>query len=223
LETKMRHGPLKVAGAVLGLLLFVQVNDASAQQSTGWWDWALKDLVEARGGSVADIVPARDRGNRGNDRAQRGASLPDIVLGRDDRDRGARGGGPPFCRNGEGHPVHGPRWCAEKGFGLGGGILRGSRWDVRGWEDVVLRNPRGQQRRGTLDRGGLVDVLGDVVLGRIAAGGSQIGVTGPMTGRWLHADGAATILQIRAGGQPLAELTDIDGDGRVDAVLMPRP
>lgn len=28
-------------------------------------------------------------------------------------------GGPPFCRNGEGHPVHGQRWCEEKGYGLG--------------------------------------------------------------------------------------------------------
>jgi hypothetical protein len=32
---------------------------------------------------------------------------------------GERGRGPAFCRSGEGHPVWGPEWCLEKGFGLG--------------------------------------------------------------------------------------------------------
>lgn len=43
-----------------------------------------------------------------------------------DRDRGdqrvranRRGNAPKFCRTGAGHPVHGRRWCVEKGFGLG--------------------------------------------------------------------------------------------------------
>ncbi len=31
-----------------------------------------------------------------------------------------RKAGPPFCQNGEGHPVHGRAWCLEKGFGLRG-------------------------------------------------------------------------------------------------------
>ena len=29
------------------------------------------------------------------------------------------GNGPPFCRNGEGHPVHGRQWCVDKGWGFG--------------------------------------------------------------------------------------------------------
>lgn len=35
--------------------------------------------------------------------------------------KGNQGGdrGPAFCRSGQGHPVHGRRWCIEKGFGLG--------------------------------------------------------------------------------------------------------
>lgn len=45
-----------------------------------------------------------------------------IVIGDEDIDerfnRG-RGNGPPFCRSGAGHPVHGRRWCLEKGWGLG--------------------------------------------------------------------------------------------------------
>ena len=35
-----------------------------------------------------------------------------------------RGNGPPFCRSGAGHPVHGRRWCIEKGWGLGNDDLR---------------------------------------------------------------------------------------------------
>ena len=31
-----------------------------------------------------------------------------------------RGEGPKFCRSGEGHPVHGRRWCEQKGYGIGG-------------------------------------------------------------------------------------------------------
>lgn len=43
-----------------------------------------------------------------------------------------RGTGPAFCRNGQGHPVHGWRWCEEKG-----------------WADGVRRqgDPRGDARR----------------------------------------------------------------------------
>ena len=37
----------------------------------------------------------------------------------DVRSESERAGGPPFCRSGEGHPVHGRRWCEEKGYGLG--------------------------------------------------------------------------------------------------------
>lgn len=36
----------------------------------------------------------------------------------DERDRR----GPPFCRNGEGHPVHGWEWCRDKGFDRDGSL-----------------------------------------------------------------------------------------------------
>lgn len=45
-----------------------------------------------------------------------------IVIGDDDIDERfdrRQGNGPPFCRSGAGHPVHGRRWCLEKGWGLG--------------------------------------------------------------------------------------------------------
>jgi hypothetical protein len=40
-----------------------------------------------------------------------------------------KGNGPAFCRNGQGHPVHGWEWCEDKGWG-------------RSRTDVVRRNGR---------------------------------------------------------------------------------
>jgi len=183
-----------IMAAAVGVVLAATPQSGSAQQADGWWNWALRDVVEGRQGA---ILPDR-----------RGAG----------KARGARGG-PPFCANGQGHPVHGRQWCHQKGFGLGGGVI----FERRRWDDVVLRAPRGTDRRGgTLDRGGLIDVLGDVVFGRITAEGSRLGASQPMTGRWISPDGRARVLQVRSGAIPVAELTDLTGDGRIDAVLIPR-
>ncbi|NIP78063.1 MAG: hypothetical protein GWM90_02200, partial [Gemmatimonadetes bacterium] len=66
-----------------------------------------------------------------------------------------------------------------------------------------------------MDRGGLIDVLGDVVLGRIERrSGLRSGA--PLQGRFL--DGG--ILQIRVGGVPVAELLDANADGRVDRTVL---
>jgi len=40
-----------------------------------------------------------------------------------------------------------------------------------------------------------------------------------LVGRWIPGTNAAYVLQVRAGDTPVAELTDYDGDRRVDAVL----
>ena len=61
----------------------------------------------------------RDREER-RDRDRDRDDDPWAIGDDDDRDRGrsARGEdrGPPFCRNGEGHPVHGRQWCRDRGF-----------------------------------------------------------------------------------------------------------
>jgi hypothetical protein len=184
-----------------GMALAAAPSGASAQQAGGWWDWALPEVAQEK----------------------RGGSLPDVIRGRDDRQRGnARpaNAGPPFCQNGQGHPVHGRQWCRDKGFGTGG--VLNSRWDPRGWDDVILRAPRGQDRRpGAVSNGGLIDILGDVVFGRLMAERSQLGTTAPLTGRWVR-EGGADVLQIRSGAVPVAELTDLNGNGRADAVLIAR-
>ncbi len=227
--------------ALIGTVLAVGVGLAAAPtaaeaQQGDWWDWALREVAEARDFDRDDRA---DRDRRG--RADRGGTLADIIFGRDgaDRDdrreraeraerrdrrdrrnaeaRGQRGGGPPFCRNGEGHPVHGQQWCREKGFGSGGGIL----WEQRRWEDIILRAPR-DRGAGVMDRGGLIDILGAVVYGRLVQENRRLGGSQPLTARWVRPGGSAAALQIRSGSVPVAELSDVDGDGRVDAVLVPR-
>lgn len=237
-QTTTQGNDMRRTGSTLAILAAAAVlagsaQETEAQQANGWWDWALPALIEARGGHDAIPDRRRDGRDRRDDGARAGRSLPDVILGRDDRGRGntrsgqrsgqgnARGG-PPFCQNGQGHPVHGRQWCRDKGFGSGGGVF-GTRWDTRSWDDVILRAPRGTDRRsGVMNRGGLIDVLGDVVFGRLTAEGSRLGATGPLTGRWLETNSGAAVLQIRSGGIPLAELTDLDGNGRVDAVLISR-
>ncbi|MGH7475566.1 MAG: hypothetical protein ACRELD_04700 [Longimicrobiales bacterium] len=213
------------AGALI-VLLGVGFPGATSAQSSDWWDWALPRLA---GGEVIRTergtyrIPAQRGDNDDWERRRAGDRGP---IGRRDDDRGVwdergrderRGRGPAFCRSGEGHPVFGRRWCVDKGFGLGG---RDVRWDRRrAWEDVILRGPR--DRRFEDDRG-LIDVLGDVVFGRLDTQRRQMGGERPLDGRWLRLDNGATVLQVRSGSLPIAELTDIDADGRVDVVLVPR-
>jgi hypothetical protein len=168
-----------------------------------------------------DRATARERERRERERLDRERRERErLDRGRRERDRGVlggqqargRGGSPAFCRSGAGHPVFGRQWCDDKGFGLGS-----QRWDRARWEDVVLGQP---QRRGRLDRSGLGDVLGDVVLGRLHSYGRRHG-SGALSGTWLDEAGAA-VLQLSVGSTPFARLIDVNRNGRVDTVLLRR-
>jgi hypothetical protein len=125
--------------------------------------------------------------------------------------RARMGNAPAFCRSGAGHPVHGRSWCRDKGYGLGY-----DRWDRDGWGTIVLRQPRTRQQQ--LGRGGLIDVLGDVVFRRFEGFGTNYG-RGSVTGHWVNEWGG-NVLQLSIGGVPFARLVDANGDGRVDRVLL---
>lgn len=194
-------------GAMAVMALAWAAPGAAAAQARAdgetWWEWAAPvvvggERVPTRRGVV--VIPDRRGEVRGGPRAQ--------------------GNGPAFCRNGQGHPVHGRQWCYEKGWGLDDGRYD-PRWERRRWEDIVFRAPR-DRRSGVLDELTLIDVLGRVVFGRLQEHGHQLGAHGPIVGRWTGADTGGRVLQLRAGGLPLAELTDLDGDGRVDLVLVHR-
>lgn len=174
----------------------------------------------------------RERAERYNDRYDR------YDRGRPSRARG----GPPFCRSGRGHPVHGRRWCVDKGFGLGGWSYYDRRygydWDRVRWSDVRFRDrddrggrydrrdrDRDRDRNGWDDRrhdgGWLESVIGDVVFGRLTNHSRSLGWNEPLSGEWFD-DDRARVLTVFSGERPLAELIDADRDGRADDVRLIR-
>ena len=124
---------------------------------------------------------------------------------------GRRGNGPPFCRNGQGHPVHGMQWCRDKGW-TNGYSLRNV-----GWEDVILR--RRNVAQGDLGRSVLSDILGRAVYSRFDTQRERLGVNAPLTGRWQETSNG-TLLDLFAGGLQIAQILDRNRDGRADVVLL---
>lgn len=208
-----------VLGLAAALAVFVVPQDSSAQVA----DRMRRERIE------------RERIER--ERRERDArdDRYDRRYDRDDRyERGRSGkasGGPAFCRSGRGHPVHGRRWCADKGFGLGG---RGwdrryddDRWDRVRWGTVILRDDRRDARRDDRygdsrhDGGWLRDVVGDIVFGRLTSHSRSLGWNEPLAGEWFD-DDRARVLTVFSGSRPFAELIDADRDGRAEDVRVIR-
>ncbi len=76
-------------------------------------------LISAVAGTMM-AAPALAQGKGNADR--RGADRPELIRRGDNHDQQRRGtsaqNAPPFCRSGAGHPVHGRRWCEERGWGV---------------------------------------------------------------------------------------------------------
>lgn len=125
-------------------------------------------------------------------------------------------GAPAFCRSGAGHPVWGRQWCVDKGFGLG--MENDIRWGrATNVGDLVLRQPRST---GDLRRDVLAQVLGDVVYNRLAAHAITLGLTDPLTGRWMGETTGPRVLLVSAGDHPVAEVVDRNRDSRADMLLV---
>jgi hypothetical protein len=216
----MRHARVSAIALVLAAL------PAKASSQSDWWDWTLHEVaVQVRvgigGGStrVRDVPavvytePRRAPVLRRND---------DRYDGRySDRDR-RNDKGPAFCRNGSGHPVFGRRWCVEKGYGLGGASTHALRWDRQHWNDVYFGRHWYRTRSDYVDGRVLVDVLGRGTWGRLDLLRRHAGSRYALSGRWVRPGGRALVLQIRSGPTAIAELSDLDGDGRVDVVMVAR-
>jgi hypothetical protein len=88
------------------------------------------------------------------------------------------------------------------------------------------RNPRDREtwlRRGSLDGRGLADVLGNSVFGRLNRYGDSHGWNGQLAGSWLgSAYGNGLHLRLFSGGIPVADLVDLNRDGRVDTIRLLR-
>lgn len=145
----------------------------------------------------------------------------------DDRDMGVwkavsaretnKEGSPSFCRSGAGHPVWGRQWCVDKGFGLG--LDQDVRWSrVIGIDNVVFRRDVSD---ADLSRNVLLDVLGDVVFNRLATHAITLGFVDPLAGRWIgQPTGGPRVLLLSSGARPVAEVVDVNRDGRADLLLV---
>lgn len=158
-------------------------------------------VLNQRGAVLLDLNDARAR-DLGEWRMQR-------------VDRARNGNGPPFCRSGAGHPQWGREWCIEKGWGLGDDD--DGFWSRTRVDDVIFDRRPDVQR---MDRGTLLDVLGDVVLGRLALHALTLGLTEPLSGTWVAEPDAPYVLRINAGDAPVGELVDLDRDNRADVLLV---
>jgi hypothetical protein len=179
-------------------------------------------------GLAADAFDVRSDNDRVRILNRRG----DLLFDMDDRRAGELGGwqmrrlgdqtpranAPAFCRSGEGHPVQGREWCVEKGFGLGS--RSGTLWSRGGIGDVIFRSP---DTRTRLDRGGLLGVLGDIVLGRLALQSVALGYDQPLTGYWVAEPEGPRILRVRSGDNDVAEFYDRDRNDQVEVLYVVQP
>jgi hypothetical protein len=200
-----------LAVTALAFTAFVPATSGAQPREpvAGWWEWALPEVmggeeVMTERGQVA--IPRRTPRDR---------DAP-VAVPRGGRERGGRGDIPAFCRTGEGHPVFGWQWCVEQGFGG-----YSPRW-VRGrLDNIILREPRSIPRRDHIDRNVLIDIMGADVFRRFEERAQRAAADGPIVGRLIESDvEGGQVLQLRAGDVPLAELTDLNGDRRVDVVLL---
>jgi hypothetical protein len=119
--------------------------------------------------------------------------------------------GPPFCRNGSGHPVHGMAWCYDKGFG-------GASWHRGSLGDVIF--DRGHERNASRSVTGraLDQIFGRETTRRAQEYARSEGLRGAVSGRWTDAN----TFELAMDGTPFARLTDRNRNGRVDATMLAR-
>ncbi len=213
------------AGAVLALPAdsFAQAGRASGSAQ------GRVEQREGRAGSgtARGRVDSRERYERRDDRDRDRRYERDRRYDRDDRyDRDRRDNrGPKFCRDGRGHPVHGRAWCRDKGFDRNDRWdrddrwSRNDRWDRVDWGRVIFR--RNDRRNDRFSASILRDLLGDGVFGRLDDHRRRRGYASGLDGRWDRY-GNGHVLQVLAGGVPLAQLIDANRDGHVEAVLLNR-
>lgn len=209
---KLSMSSARGAGVAVATLVAIVLaaDPAEAQQAAGgWWDWALPAVLD---GTPLRTAQGELRLPRGRDREEAGRGAGGRAGGPPGR-AARRGGGPPFCRDGRGHPVHGTDWCRDKGWDDDGRL-----WQRASWPEVIFKEPAREDR--ALDRRGLIDVVGDIVLGRVDERSRYLGLTDTLAGRWVKTPDGGAVLQVKSGAVPVAELTDADGDGRVDGTIL---
>jgi len=228
----------KARASAMALLLAALPTGVAAQGEG--WDWALRELsvrveVGDRSDAVRGVVrvgyveprQASAQGRYERPRDDRYGRDRDDYRDRygygerwDDRILVVRANAPAFCRSGAGHPVHGRRWCVEKGYGIGRVTAYGVRWERHDWRDVVFAGVWYRARATVLEGRALRNAVGRATWARLERERRYLGGEHPLTGRWLRPRSGVLVLQVRSGPLAIAELTDLNGDGRVDVVLV---
>lgn len=167
---------------------------------SGWWDWALPKVQIQIGDDGGGDQQSREKTRGAKSNSVKSGAQKDVGI-------------PAFCRTGAGHPVHGWQWCVDRSYKMG--------WSSAALSGATFRG-EGKARRGEeLDSGSIADILGRETAKQIEGVARDLGLDGVINGRWADTDdGGALVLQLRAGSAPLAELTDSNGDGTVDAALV---
>lgn len=181
------------------------------------------EVILGRDGRRVTRDDCRDIDRRRDDRADRDCGI--IIIGDprdcriddrrdrrdrriDRRDRDRARGGPPFCRNGSGHPVHGRRWCREKGFGLGSDRFDRRDRDRRDRDGGIIFRLPDSRRGGVLDRVDLIDILGIRTFARLEDVRRRHGLRDGTQGRWYRDRAGRDAILISAAGVPIADLVD---------------
>jgi hypothetical protein len=236
---------LRLAASFLALLtISVIALPAQAQRAADWWT-PVAPRAETERGQRGDDTRRGDRRTRRKDTYDRRPydrrsyderyderSYDNRSYDKRPYHKRKRGSGPPFCRNGNGHPVHGWSWCVEKGFAAPHRPYYRPQRDRRRAPRYRWRHQRGTSIsfrisyermaswNGVLTRADLQVIFDRSTLRRLYDRRDRLGIRAPIEGRWVRPRNAPSgrILQLRAGRTPLAELADWDGDRRVEAV-----
>jgi hypothetical protein len=199
-----------LAGALLATGLSLAGSPLVAQTSGEWWN----PVTVGNGGGVLEgVILGRPSDNSGGSQGRVPTTYdPRYDQNQSSRGKAKQGNGPPFCRNGQGHPVHGRGWCEAKGWAP-------ANWNQVNWGNVVLGGRLPQQQR-TVNQATIGDILGSVILGRVSSLARSSGLSGPMDGRWIPLNSGGSVLQLRVAGVPIAEFADVNRDRRADVVFV---
>lgn len=118
---------------LLALAAVLTASPVVAQGKGNGRDKAKQSDVRKSKGEKRPELQRRDRDDRDDRRTESRRRDEDHDDRYDDRYENARSGDrygngrskqagvPAFCRSGQGHPVHGRRWCQDRGYGVGTG------------------------------------------------------------------------------------------------------
>ena len=122
-----------------------------------------------------------------------------------------------FCHEGNGHPRFGWSWCVDDGYVRP--YFGWARWTAT-YDDVQFREFHRLHHFRRLNEHALRRLLGRREFRRLRHRSQRIGAHGRLHGEWMYPVDGAVSLAVYAGGRPVAELRDQNGDEFVDVMFL---